>query len=176
METRERALGAKRAWKRWAPTLTIGLLCGSPTVVRIEGPHGSAFERVIREAFAEAAQRLARDPCVRILAEFHDRGGRSLAGNLEAQGLTAAEYLRTLVVFDGDSLAFCRSSRVLAGTRPGSHRVVFCGRRFSREQVLDPGFGAVIVIHEALHTLGLPEDPPSSETITVRVRERCGNE
>jgi hypothetical protein len=38
---------------------------------------------------------------------------------------------------------------------------------------LDPGYAAVIVIHEALHTLGLPENPPTSEEITARVRERC---
>jgi hypothetical protein len=31
-----------------------------------------------------------------------------------------------------------------------------------------------IVIHEWLHSLGLGENPPSSDYITTRVRARCG--
>ena len=31
-----------------------------------------------------------------------------------------------------------------------------------------------ILIHEALHSLGLGEDPPSSDYITERIRARCG--
>ena len=34
--------------------------------------------------------------------------------------------------------------------------------------------GANTLIHEMLHALGLAENPPSSEDITRRVRERCG--
>jgi hypothetical protein len=37
------------------------------------------------------------------------------------------------------------------------------------------GFAAVIVLHEALHSLGLEENPPSSEEITYRVMARCGS-
>jgi hypothetical protein len=31
-----------------------------------------------------------------------------------------------------------------------------------------------VVIHEVLHTLGLDENPPSSDQITTRVERRCG--
>jgi len=31
----------------------------------------------------------------------------------------------------------------------------------------------VVVIHEALHSLGLGEDPPSSREITARVSSAC---
>jgi len=31
------------------------------------------------------------------------------------------------------------------------------------------------MIHEALHTLGLGENPPTSAEITERVLARCGN-
>jgi len=30
-------------------------------------------------------------------------------------------------------------------------------------------------IHEMLHTLGLRENPPSSDAINVQVRKRCGS-
>jgi len=143
------------------------------TRLRFEGTRDVAFEHVVLAAFGDAAQRLARDPCVRLLSELRDRSGRTLAARLEEQGRTAVEHLSTLVVSDGDRRAFCQSSIVLAGVVPGRPAVTFCGRRFVRQQRLDPGYAAVIVIHEALHTLGLPENPPTSEEITARVRERC---
>ena len=34
--------------------------------------------------------------------------------------------------------------------------------------------GAALVLHEALHTLGLQENPPLSTEITQRVLDRCG--
>ncbi len=142
--------------------------------MRFDGATGTAFERVVLAAFAEAAKRLAEDPCLRVLAEFRDRLGETLERRLERLGLTAGEYLGQLVVSDGDNRAFCRSSLVLAGTRPGATAVLVCGRRFTRLQVRDPAFAAAIVIHEALHTLGLPENPPSSEAITAQVVARCG--
>ena len=32
----------------------------------------------------------------------------------------------------------------------------------------------IIVIHEFLHTLGLGENPPTSEAITAQIALRCG--
>ena len=32
-----------------------------------------------------------------------------------------------------------------------------------------------VIIHEALHSLGLGENPPSSQAITARVLNRCGS-
>jgi hypothetical protein len=41
---------------------------------------------------------------------------------------------------------------------------------------LAPGSaGEIIIIHEVLHTLGLRENPPSSEEITRQVTRRCGD-
>ena len=41
-------------------------------------------------------------------------------------------------------------------------------------QAADPGIAANVVIHEMLHTLGLEENPPTSEEITRQVVKRCG--
>jgi len=171
----------KRAKISWLATIIASgaalahfASCDDGPAVQFEGARGEIFERVVLEAFGDAARRLARDPCVRLLSEFHDRSGRTLAVRLQEQGLTAIDHLRTLVVSDGDRRPFCQSSFVLAGTVPGGRAVTICGRRFARQQRIDPAFAAIIVIHEALHTLGLPENPPSSEEITLRVRDRCG--
>jgi hypothetical protein len=38
----------------------------------------------------------------------------------------------------------------------------------------DPGLTAALIIHEELHSLGLGENPPSSQAITAQVIARCG--
>ena len=58
-------------------------------------------------------------------------------------------------------------------TQPGSRAIVVCGARFVRQMSLDSVHAEVILIHEALHSLGLGENPPSSDSITERIRERC---
>ena len=137
------------------------------------GTSGTPFERAIRAAFADAAARLADDPCLRVLAEFRDRAGVALSAKLEQTGSSAPDYVRGLAAADGDHRELCQPGNVLAGTRPGSRLVFFCARRFSRIQFLDPELAAAVVIHEALHSLGLSENPPSSQEITDRVLARC---
>jgi hypothetical protein len=63
---------------------------------------------------------------------------------------------------------------VLAWTSPGSRAVLVCSRQFATWQRANVGYTANIVIHEALHTLGLGERPPTPAQITARVTERCG--
>jgi hypothetical protein len=70
--------------------------------------------------------------------------------------------------------ATCRHPDVIAGTTPGSRVVYLCGTRFWRLQAHDPVRAEAILIHEFLHTLGLPENPPDSRTITEAVLARCG--
>jgi hypothetical protein len=144
-----------------------------PAPVRFAGRRSSAFEDVLAAAFAEAARWLRRDPCLRLLSEFRDPAGRPLSHRLEGIGLSADRYLARLVVVDGDRKTICQSSRVLAGTRPGSPEIAFCGRRFAQTQMMDRDLAAAVVIHEELHSLGLGENPPPPEEITERVLERC---
>lgn len=146
---------------------------GPASPVRFAGSRSATFEEVLAAAFADAAAWLRRDPCIRLLSEFRDLAGRPLSRRLEEIGFSADGFLSELVVVDGDRRALCQSRRVLAGTRPGSREIVFCGRRFARTQVQDRDFAAAIVIHEELHALGLGENPPTTEEITGRVLERC---
>lgn len=154
------------------PSPTPGRVGAAPPV-RFAGSRSSAFEQALAAAFAEAARWLRRDPCVRLLTEFRDVGGRPLSERLARTGLAPDRFLGELVVVDGDRRSFCQSSRVLAGTRPGSREVAFCGRRFLRTLMQDRGLATAVVIHEALHSLGLGENPPSPEEITDRVLEKC---
>jgi hypothetical protein len=52
--------------------------------------------------------------------------------------------------------------------------VVHVCPRFVLSQRQDPTHAPELLIHELLHTLGLGENPPSTEAISRHVRARCG--
>ncbi|HTO74612.1 MAG TPA: hypothetical protein VMQ61_00935 [Thermoanaerobaculia bacterium] len=170
---RPRLLAAAASLLYLAGSLAAAAGNGPPPHVRFAGSRSATFEEVLAAAFADAATWLRRDPCLRILSEFHDLAGRPLSRRLQEIGLSAEEFLSELVVVDGDRRSLCQSGRVLAGTRPGSREIVFCGRRFARIRMKDPDLAAAVVIHEELHALGLGENPPATEEITGRVLEFC---
>jgi hypothetical protein len=58
-------------------------------------------------------------------------------------------------------------------TTPGSRAVFVCTNRFTDFAKRSPVEAEAIVIHELLHTLGLGENPPSSDEITEAVLEAC---
>lgn len=65
--------------------------------------------------------------------------------------------------------------RVSAYTTPGGSVVYACTGRFRRWQAgSGPSAPVNVLIHETLHTLGLGENPPTTEEITARVEARCG--
>ena len=136
------------------------------------GPlHGAAVERAVEGA----ARRLENPECRRIFTDFRDGSGVALRERLEAQGVAAPDYLRRLVFTDGFGHRSCREGGALALTAPGSRVVYICGPRFQQAQARRAATGEVVVLHEALHTLGLGENPPDSQTITRQVEARCAS-
>jgi hypothetical protein len=128
----------------------------------------------VRRALDGARERLARKGCDGVLDEFTDASGQTLRANLDALSLTPSDYLEYLVFFDAGGEGRCRATRVLAMTTPGSRAVFVCGDRFVKMGRHDQRYTEMVLIHEALHTLGLGENPPSSANITARVLARCG--
>lgn len=134
------------------------------------GPlYGAAVERAVDGA----ARRLQNAECQRIFADFKDASGVALRDRLDAQGVAPADYLRRLVFTDGFGHRSCRQGDALALTTPGSRVVHICGPRFQQAQARRPAAGEIVVLHEALHTLGLGENPPDSLEITRQVTARC---
>jgi hypothetical protein len=125
-------------------------------------------------AVQNAAQKL-RDPrCQKIFSDFRDRAGRQLEEKLESLHQTGRGYLEWMVFYDEGGKPVCRESSVLAATSPGSRLVRICREQFRSRAHRDPGLGAVTIIHEELHSLGLGENPPDSREITAQVIARCG--
>jgi hypothetical protein len=128
----------------------------------------------LRESLVEAARRLSDSRCQDILGDFTDESGRTLRANLHDLGQSMPGYLGLVLFYDGSTTEPCADERVLAWTSPGGRAVRVCPRQFAYWQRVNPGYAASIVIHEALHTLGLGESPPAPAAITARVIERCG--
>jgi len=145
----------------------------SPDLVRLEN---SFHAEAVRRALAGAAARMEGARCQDVLTDFRDRDGHTLRQNLDALGQTPPGFLGRIFFYDGDLSLTCRRQdrgQVYAFTAPGSHVVFVCGSRFHEGWRRKPEWGEIILIHEALHSLGLGEDPPSSEEITARVAGSC---
>jgi hypothetical protein len=143
--------------------------------VRLADPEQAA---AVRQALAGAAAQLDDPRCQRVLSEFRDQAGRTLQENLALTGRTASGFIGELFFYDGSRFPACQvaeSEEVIAFTSPGSRVVFVCGGRFRDRHQRMPVKGEMVLIHEALHGLGLAENPPSSEHITWAVTRHCAH-
>jgi len=131
---------------------------------------------VVRIAALEAYRRMGSDRCREIFSEFRDASGRTLQESLDSVGRTGQSYFEWLWFVDAHAGGRCVQTDVLVFTVPGSRVISYCGDRFTR-QLSRRGLGslAALLIHEELHSLGLGENPPSSDEITRHVESRCGS-
>jgi len=166
-------------WRRGvlACTLLIGILAGranaQPPVLL--GYMESDIRLAVRRAAEGAAARLARPGCQDLFSDFADEGGQRLSTALAASGKSPTEALRVLRFFDDGAAPQCRAGTTLAFTQTGSRLIRVCGPQFRERFQQNRSTTEIIVIHEFLHTLGLGENPPTSEAITERVAARCGS-
>ena len=132
-----------------------------------------ATARMVRNALEGAAQRLERPHCQELFDRYADAEGRPLRASLERAGVSGAAYLSLLVFYDGSRKPRCARDGTFAAAEAGSRIVWICPESFRRLAWSRPGTAEAIVIHEALHSLGLGENPPSSSEITARVSSAC---
>jgi len=125
----------------------------------------------VQRAVAGAGQRLAVAACGEVLGDFMDVAGTPLA--VVGAGTIGAQRFDLLRFVDARDAPRCRAGSTIAFTAPGARVVHVCGRRFRALYEADPARAEIIIIHELLHTLGLGENPPSSEAITAQVVKRC---
>jgi hypothetical protein len=137
--------------------------------VLLKGAPGAA----VRRAVEGARLRLMEPSCQKLFSAFTDPSGQPLQARLDAMGMNAAQYVSVVVFVDGASQKACRSGDALGGTQPGSRVVALCGSAFAETERNDTRLAEAIVIHETLHSLGLGENPPSSQEITSRVLGSC---
>jgi hypothetical protein len=139
-------------------------------LIRIPDP---VARRAAIDALETASARFADADCRKILADFEDGNGRSLADQLSSLAVDVHAYLRMVTFIDDTRHPRCVSG-VLVITAPGSRVVRVCADELKRIHAQQPEYVVASLIHEILHTLGLGENPPSSREITARVLARCG--
>ena len=144
----------------------------NPQHVYINDP---AARRALALGLEGAVTRLIRPDCRQVLSDFANWPGRRIVADLEATGVSLREYMLTRIWFvDGSDARECLTATSTAAfTGVGDKVVRVCPARVA-DLARDMAAVEVLVIHEVLHTLGLPENPPSSADITRKVRLRCG--
>jgi hypothetical protein len=116
--------------------------------------------------------RLHAPECQMVLTDFTDAKGRSLQDNLAAFALPPDEFLAVLPLLDGSERPLCKGNQSHLLTTAGVPRILVC-RSFLKAVYQERVMAEVYLIHELLHTLGLGENPPSSQDITRQVVRRC---
>ena len=177
----------RRRWHRAAAAGVAFVLAAAPALPAERAPVDPEMDvRVylpaagevgaVREALAGARRRLESRSCQILFTDFAGTDGRPLAAALEGLGHTGASYLGLLSFYNGDGAARCQNRQlpILAFTVLGS-RVIHICPRFAGMQRRDSREAEATLIHEALHSLGLGENPPSSRHIQDRVLDLCAD-
>jgi hypothetical protein len=128
----------------------------------------------VQGAVDGAAARLSRPSCQEVLSDFTDESGRNLWTTPLASGRSPAEVFAALRFVNSRAAPQCSAGTTLAFTQTGSPVIHVCGQQFVKRSMRNRMTAEIIVIHEFLHTLGLGENPPTSEAITAQVVRRCG--
>jgi hypothetical protein len=125
------------------------------------------------ETARQGAQARLRDPeCRKLLMDFVDAEGRPLEQRLAAFAVPPDEFLAHIPLLDGSERPLCQDGRSQLLTTKGVPRVFVC-KPYFKAVYQERAMAEVYLIHELLHTLGLGENPPSSQEITRQVVRRC---
>lgn len=129
----------------------------------------------VGQIVARAARRFAEPGCTSLLVLYDDvRTGRPLIETLRSSGQTPTSHFARLRIYSGDERMQCRWRETWAWAAVGSDAVFVCRSRFTTLAEKSEKAAANILVHEALHTLGLGENPPTSEEVTAAVHDHCG--
>src|SRR5262249_36555259 len=136
-----------------------------PASVRALGP---SDQRIVDAARQGAMERLRSPECRALLADFKGRDGRSLEARLAAFALPPDAFPGALPLPDGSDRPLCQGNRSHLVTTAGVARVFVCPS-YLKAVYQERAMAEVYLIHELLHTLGLGENPPTSQDITRQV-------
>ena len=123
-------------------------------------------------ALESASVRLSDADCSKVLTDFENQRGQTLADHLASLEVDIQTYVRMVTFIDDSRHRLCEKGGLFF-TSPGSRVVRVCVDQLKLMKSR-PHHLMALFIHEVLHSLGLGESPPSSEAITARVIARCG--
>jgi hypothetical protein len=110
-----------------------------------------------------------------LLDDFTDvRAGQALSATLSAHGRAPSELFASLRYVGADHMVRHRERKTCAWLPVGGDVVLVCRSRFLSLVRKDEWLAGKVLVHEALHSLGLGEDPPTCEESSAAVVRRCG--
>ena len=158
--------------RRLSAVAGLTTLAASPAAPASRDDRRSVRELTLERALEGAARKLEQPQCLRVLEDFRDQTGHTLAENLATWNRTPVDYLKTTPFRDGSFHPNCSSGKSALFSVVGMRPVFVCPI-FRKQAERDPWAAENWLIHEMLHTLGLGENPPSSLEITQWVNQRC---
>ncbi len=158
--------------------VVAGILGGAVATHAAEKP---IYKRLVDASWESEAVRGALRGARRRLARSVSAGAQRLLRRLGPDapreprhtGSDPEGYLDMLVFYDAAGSGRCSNPNILAMTSPGNRAIFVCAAQFAKKGLTDRRQTEMILIHETLHTLGLGENPPSSNAITAQVMSRC---
>jgi hypothetical protein len=166
----------------WPTARQIVLACGGVVfnlgvMAQSEWPRvyvGNIVARAAVTASLEGAIQRLRDPdCSRALSVLRGSGGESLGATLTQRAPSWAEYLQGVYFSEGTAGSLCQRRSVLAFTTVNSRVVFICSEAFLQLRRRSVWLAEAVIIHEVLHTLGLPDRNDKDQDITERVLRVC---
>jgi hypothetical protein len=151
-------------------TLAVAVSLLTSTNVRVRDPFAAGL---VRDAALAASRKLATAECRQVLSDFERYAGGKLQTTLQQRRATPESYMQQIIFYDGSRNERCNAEGALAFTAPGSLVVFVCSAELKAQARRNYRLIEAALIHEMLHSLGLGEDPPSSQEITGRVLARC---
>ena len=130
----------------------------------------------VRASLDGAVQRLHDPDCSRELSGLRGPGGELLGATLRQRSLDWAEYLRVIYFSEGSAESPCQRQNVLAFTAVNSRVVFICSKAFVQLRRKSIRQAEAVIIHEVLHTLGLPDrndKDDKDQDITEQVLRAC---
>jgi len=127
----------------------------------------------VRASLDGSAQRLQDPECSRILSGMRGATGQSLGATLAERAPGWTEYLRRVYFSEGSAGSLCERQHVLAFTAVNSRVVFICSNAFVSLRRRSIWHAEAVIIHEVLHTLGLPDGNDKDQDITEQVLRAC---
>jgi len=126
----------------------------------------------VKASLDRAIQRLRNPDCSRALLALRGSGGESLGVTLAQRAPSWADYLQGVYFSEGTTGSPCQRRSVLAFTAVNSRVVFICSDAFLSLRRRSIWHAEAVIIHEILHTLGLP-DRNDDQDITEQVLQAC---
>jgi hypothetical protein len=176
-------MSQSKSWCRAIVAALLAVASATPgNAIAVPSPGGEPLRvalpsqpgMTLRRALLSARRRLGEEPCRSVLTDFTSAEGRTLDTVLRDLGRSPEAHLDSLLFRDGSTRPRCASQAILAFTHVGGDTIYVCASQFHRVAERNPAAADLVLIHEALHTLGLRENPPTSGEINARVALRCG--